>query len=120
MNASQSMKVEDLKLAPTAEKNMAALLNTLGVLAVDELSQIPGSLLHCMAYRFTFGRARAHKLRTEDYMRLRELFGRVDVVCLLGDFLQLPPVPSSASLLKRGGNWEHREGRAILGMIALV
>jgi len=98
INASQSMKVEDLKPTPAAETNMALLLNKLGCLGVDELSQIAGALLHCMAYRFTFGRARAHKLRREDYMRLPELFGRIDVVCLLGDFLQLPPVPSSASL----------------------
>ena len=70
MNASQSMKVEDFKLTPTAEKNMALLLNRLGCHGVDELSQIAGALLHCIAYRFTFGRARAHKLRTEDYMRL--------------------------------------------------
>ena len=73
-------------------------------------------LLHADALRTTYGRALRYGLDPTKYMRPQETWGRVPVKILCGDFYQLPPVPSSASLLAphSGQSYEHQQGRKLL------
>jgi hypothetical protein len=57
----------------------------------DEISSVPGDLLHADALRKTYGRS--------PYMEPKETCGRLPAKILSGDFYQLPPVPPEASLL---------------------
>ena len=61
-------------------------------------------------------------LRAEDYMRPQETWGRLPVFIGCGDFLQLPPVPETASLLcrKEQSSYEHKQGQALLAGIEHV
>ena len=57
------------------------------------------------------------------YMRAQERWGRMAVRILSGDFLQLPPVPASASLVsstKERTSYEHQQGVALLASIEYV
>ena len=57
------------------------------------------------------------------YMRAQERWGRMPARILSGDFLQLPPVPASASLVsstKERTSYEHQQGVALLASIEYV
>ena len=42
-------------------------------LAIDEFYQMSATLLHANAVRHAYGRAREHRLRVDDYMKVNEL-----------------------------------------------
>ena len=88
----------------------------LGVQACDELSQVGSDLFHASALRTTYCRRDLHALRSEDYMRPQETWGRLPAFIACGDFLQLPPVPETSSLLNRrlSSSYEHQQGQALL------
>lgn len=93
------MKIASLHLTPEARKKMEATCKNTACLAVDEVSQAAAPLLHAASLRFSFGREIIHKLKLEHYLEASQTFGAIFCVILLGDFLQLPPVPEALSLL---------------------
>ncbi len=113
---SDSLQTARLRLMPQTQKKLDRLTGMLGVDVIDELGAVPGPLLHADALRTTYGRALRYGLDPTKYMRPQETWGRVPVKILCGDFYQLPPVPSSASLLAphSGQSYEHQQGRKLL------
>ena len=102
---------------------MDRLKGGLGVEATDELGCIQGNLLRADNLRTVYGRAQRHKLDPMQYMRTQERWGRMPARILSGDFLQLPPVPASASLVAPLGertSYEHQQGVALLASIEYV
>ena len=96
---------------------MDRLVGTLGVSVIDELGTVPANLLHADALRKTYGRCLRYNIDTTRYMHPQEAWGRVFAKLLCGDFLQLPPVPSTASFMAPVGHttsYEHRQGRKLL------
>ncbi|MCV6575037.1 MAG: hypothetical protein OIF58_04810 [Cohaesibacter sp.] len=53
---------------------------------------------------------------------MNELFGRMPVLLLSGDYLQLPPLPESTSVLwpALGAANENRQGKALISSVPLV
>ena len=93
-----------------------------GVDVIDELGCVSGSLLHADALRKTYGRSHRYNLQATAYMKPQETWGRMAAKILCGDFLQLPPVPASASLMAptKGQSYEHLQGRKLLADIEHV
>ena len=61
------------------------------------------------------------KLQADCYLQPDQLFGAMPVSLLLGDFLQLPPVPPSDSLLNlESSTFEHRQGVAALSRVRYI
>ena len=89
---------------------------------MDELGAISGALLHADALRKTYGRSLRYNLQPTDYMKPQETWGRFAAIILCGDFLQLPPVPASGSLMApvAGQSYEHLQGRKLLADIEHV
>ena len=83
---------------------------------IDELSAVSGSLLHADALCETYGRSRRYGLRPTAYMKPSETWGRMPAKILCGDFLQLPPVPATSSLIasSKGQTYEHQQGCKLL------
>ena len=79
-------------------------------------------MLHADALRASYCRARRHNFPTTTYMRPQDSWGRVFAKILCGDFLQLPPVPPSASLLAehKRKSYEHQQGYALLAGVEYV
>ena len=121
-NATSSLKVEHLALKGKTRTKVERITVPAAAVAIDEASQMSGSILHANALRHTYGRARAHNLQVENYMQMDQLFGNMPIVILLGDYLQLPPVPETSSVLWPAANasYEHRQGRAIISRMPLV
>lgn len=99
LSATSSMKVEHLGLKGKTRTKVEKIAVPAAALAIDEVSQMSATMLHANALRHTYGRAREHGLQVDAYMKVNELFGRMPVVLLSGDYLQLPPVPESSSVL---------------------
>ena len=96
---------------------MDRLVGTLGVSVIDELGTVPASLLHADALRKSYGRCLRYNLEPTQYMHPQESWGRVFAKLLCGDFLQLPPVPSTGSFMAKVDHttsYEHRQGRKLL------
>ena len=111
-----SLKTAALRLNEKTQKKMDRLAGDLGVDVIDELGAVPAEMLHADALRKTYGRARRHNLDPTLYMKPQETWGRMPCKVLSGDFYQLPPVPSSASLLAPADkqSYEHLQARKLL------
>ena len=88
-----------LKLRGDARKKMEKLMIPLGAKVIDEFSQLQAKLFHADALRTTYARAAPYNLMVGDYSSQSQIFGRMPVVILSGDELQLPPIPPTTSLL---------------------
>ena len=117
-----SLQTARLRLNPRTQKKIIRLPGSLGVDVIDELGCVSGSLLHADALRKTYGRSLQHNLTATAYMKPNETWGRMPAKILSGDFLQLPPVPQSASLLAstKGQSYEHQQGRKLLADMEYV
>ena len=122
LSATSSLKVERLSLKGKARTKVEQIGGPAGALVIDEVSQLSAPLLHANALRHTYGRARRHGLEVNRYLTSNELFGRMPVVILSGDYLQLPPVPESSSVLwaQTNASYEHRQGRSIIDRVPCV
>ena len=114
-----SLKTARLRLDATSQKKMDFLTGDLAVGAIDEIGAVPGDLLHADALRTTYGRCLRYNLDPTLYMKPSETWGRMFAKILCGDFLQLPPVPPTASLLaedtpKKPQSYEWRQARKLL------
>ena len=85
-------------------------------------------LFNMLSYRIACGRSVDHDVVPGAHMDgpdsgpFPNAFGRCPIVILLGDFLQLPPVPPTASLLApptRQG-YGHQQGVALLASVPYV
>jgi len=114
--AHDSLQTAKLRLNEASHKKLDRLVGTCGVDVIDELGCVSGSLLHADALRKTYGRSLRYNLCATAYMQPQETWGRMAAKILCGDFLQLPPVPASSSLIAdtRGQTYEHQQGRKIL------
>ena len=101
-------------LRVTAETKKALECNTvpLAAIVIDEFSQCIGQMLHADALRKSYGRQQALGLEIHRYAEFDETWGRMPVVVIAGDELQLPPVPFAHSLLAStdGTSDEHKAG----------
>ena len=121
--ATSSLQTAKLALNDMSRKKLDRLKGELGVEVTDELGCIQGDLLHADDLRTVYGRAQRHNLDPMQYMRTQERWGRMPARLLCGDFLQLPPVPASASLVASSGqktSYEHQQGVALLASIEYV
>jgi len=93
-----------------------------GALYVDEYSQLQGELNHAGALRTTYAREAKYGLNKDLYYKPEERWGRLPVVIYSGDHLQLPPVPTSSSMLAplEGTTNEHKVGAKIFRDADLV
>ena len=116
LTATASLAVENLKLEGKTRTKVEKIAVPAAALAIDECSQLSGSLLHANAIRHTYARKRACGLKLEDCLSPNESFGRLPIVILSGDYLQLPPVPEKTSVLwpTAGATYEQRQGRALV------
>ncbi len=122
LRAQDSLQTAKLRLNPQAQKKLDRLAGECGVDVLDELGNVSATLLHADALRKTYGRSLRYNLCTTDYMKPQETWGRMPARILCGDFLQLPPVPASASLIAptAGQSYEHQQGRKLLADIEYV
>ena len=120
--ATSSLQTARLRLTPEAMKTLERRRGSAGIEVTDELGTVPADLLHADALRATYCRARKHNFPTTTYMRPQDSWGRVFAKILCGDFLQLPPVPASASLLAelKNKSYEHQQGYAVLASVEYV
>ena len=120
--ATSSLVTARLALNDAARKKIDRLKGELGVEVTDELGAVQGELLHADCLRTTYGRAQRHNLDSTQYMRPQEKWGRMPARILCGDFLQLPPVPATASMLAPPGrhSYEHHQGVALLASVPYV
>ena len=83
---------------------------------------MPGDLLHAATLRFSYARETRNSLDVGKYLEEKNMFGQMPLVLLSGDFLQLPPVPESASMLHKPplADNEKRQGRNLLMTIPYV
>ena len=98
-----SLQTARLCLSEKTRKKLDRLTGEIGVDVIDELGCVPGDLLHADALRRTYGRALRYNIDPTAYLKPQETWGRVPCKILSGDFLQLPPVPASASLWAGSG-----------------
>ena len=117
-----SLQTARLRLNPQTQKKMDHLVGETGIDVIDELGCVSGTMLHADALRKTYGRSLRYNLDTTQYMKPQETWGRMAAKLLCGDFYQLPPVPSSASLLAptTRQTYEHQQGRKILADMQYV
>ena len=94
---------------------MEALYTPTGAVAVDEFSQLQGPLLHAASLLATYARSSTFNLDVNAYAEQSNLFGRIAVLGVFGDHLQLPPVPKSTSLLRdlTDASAEHKAAAAM-------
>ena len=111
-------------LRVTADTRKALECNTvpLAAIIIDEFSQCIGQMLHADALRKSYGRQRALNVELHRYAEYDQTWGRMPVVVICGDELQLPPVPFSHSLLAStdGTSDEHRAGAHLFGQLQYV
>ena len=88
----------------------------------DELGAVPGELLHADCLRTSYGRAQRHRIDSTLYMQPEEKWGRMPARIVCGDFLQLPQVPATASMLAPPGrhSYEHNQGVVLLASVPYV
>lgn len=119
LKPSDSLRTAALHFAnDNMRKKMEAIWTAVGSLAVEEFSQLPASLFHAMAVRSIYARAGVHRLHLESYCQQSHLFGSMPVVIVMGDPLQLPPIPKSTSLLQGGLSNVSQEQKAGAAMLA--
>ena len=120
--ATSSLVTARLALNDASRKKIDRLKGELGVEVTDELGAVQAELLHADCLRTTYGRAQRHNLDSTQYMRPQEKWGRMPARILCGDFLQLPPVPATASMLAPPGrhSYEHHQGVALLASVPYV
>ena len=120
--AFDSLKTPNLHLNAAARAKMDRLVVPLAGLAIDEIGQVSGELLHANALRFTYARASTYHVNTTWYRQLAQMFGAMSSLILCGDFLQLQPVPPDGSLISglKGKSPEHKDGVAIFASIEHV
>jgi hypothetical protein len=120
--ATSSLVTARLSLNDFSRKKMDRLKGELGVEVTDELGCVQGELLHADCLRTTYGRAQRYNLDSTQYMRPQEKWGRMAARILCGDFLQLPPVPASASMVAPPArqSYEHQQGVALLASVPYV
>ena len=120
LRASASLRTAQLRFKSDAERRkMEATHTEAGVECYDECSQIQGALLHAGFLRSTYARAARYRLRVGDYALPAEVAGRISILMMLGDPLQLPPVPITSSLFAdpAGTSDEQKAGTAMFGNI---
>ena len=123
LRATTSFRTAALALKKDEDrKKLLAVHGKAGGEALDEFSQIMGALLHAYCLRATYARALIWKLQTSKYADQDELCGKIPVFLMLGDHLQMPPVPKSASLLAPldEASDEHKCAAAIFSRLPLV
>ena len=105
-----SLKTYDLNLSRHRDrKKIQSTLDKAGALILDEFSQLQSVLFHAAALRATVCRADQYHLNVSDCARPYQTFGKISFLLLAGDHLQLPPAPTSSSLLSRpNGSSEHQ------------
>ena len=109
-----------IHLRPKAANRVSTKLYvSLGAKIFDELSQLNAKLFHADAYCTAFARSQASELHSVDMTRYAELdhtWGRLPVVGIGGDELQLPPVPMESGLFAplEGTSAEHKAAVKIL------
>lgn len=116
LTAKTSLKISALNLTPELQRKMKETTKNIACLAIDEISQVSAPLFHAAALRFSLARESTQKLKLEKYLQRDQSFGRCFAVLLLGDFLQLPPVPETTSLLQpvQYTTYEQQQARALL------
>ena len=122
LGATSSLKITALHVTHSERKKLECVCKNTACLALDEISQVGGPLFHATSLRFSFARETCHNLRLENYLQTCQTFGAIFAVILLGDFLQLPPVPEASSLLHPVGhaNYEQQQARILLKSFPLV
>ena len=119
LRGGQSLMMHQLRVKTDAERNaLAAIWVPAGALVKDEFTMQPATLEHAIAVRATYGRARYHGLRCENYAQGQTNYASLPYVVTAGDPLQFPPVPPTASLLavgatEHGQSKEHRIAQAM-------
>ena len=120
--ATSSLVTSRLALNDNSRKKLDRTKGEVGVEATDELGCVQAELLHADCLRTSYGRALRYKLDSTLYMQPQEKWGRMPARILSGDFLQLPPVPPTASLLAPSTrqSYEHQQGVALLASVPYV
>ena len=109
-----------IHLRPKAATRVSAKLYvSLGAKIFDELSQLNAKLFHADAYCTAYARSQASEVHSVDMTRYAEhdhTWGRLPVVGIGGDELQLPPVPMESGLFApiEGTSAEHNTAVKIL------
>eukprot|EP00438_Fugacium_kawagutii_P025227 Skav230240 [mRNA] locus=scaffold1818:78429:87690:+ [translate_table: standard] len=117
-----SLRTVHLRLSTKVRKALELSTSPLGAVIIDEFSQCIGQMFHADALRKTYGRQSAYNLELHRYAEPLETWGRMPVVVVAGDELQLPPVPFEHSLLATtdGTSDEHKAGVHLFGNFAHV
>lgn len=117
-----SLRTVHLRVSAETRKALECNTVPLAAIVIDEFSQCIGQMLHADALRKSYGRQRALGLELHRYAELDESWGRMPVVVISGDELQLPPVPFSHSLLASvdGTSDEHKAGVHLFGQFRYV
>lgn len=112
-----SWRTSQLRISSDSmRKKLFALWSRVGGVAIDEFSQLPAALLHAMALRATYARRPMCSMDLASYAEQPQLFGAMPIVVILGDHLQLPPIPRTSSLLHEDlshASEEQKAGAAI-------
>ena len=122
LSPASSLQVQNLQLRGKTKTKVERIAGPAAATVIDECSQLSATLFHADALLHTYARAVRHDLQIEHYTDADQLFGKMPVLILSGDFLQLLPVPESGSFLAPldHASWEHRQGRAIFQKIKYV
>ena len=99
LTPASSLAMESLHLTPGDNKRLEPMAESLGRIAMDERPTVPAKLLHANLLRMSYARLLHAKHEIEDYLNPGQFFGSVPMSVFAGDFLQLPPVPATTSLL---------------------
>ena len=122
LTPASSLRTAALRLTGMARKKVEQVMIPAGAVVCDEFSQIQSPMLHATALRSTYARASHYSLNVGDYTNQTELFGRIGILAIFGDHLQLPPVPKSVGLLAclEHASQEHKAGAAMFANIQHV
>ena len=122
LSPASSLQVQNLQLHGKTKTKVERIAGPAAATVIDECSQLSATLFHADALLHTYARAVRHDLQIEQYTDADQLFGKMPVLILSGDFLQLLPVPESGSFLAPvdQASWEHRQGRTIFQKIKYV
>ena len=117
-----SLRTQSLALNVQTRQNMERTALRAGAVCYDECSQLQGELHHADALRTTYARQHQYQLNALEYWKATERHGRMAIISFWGDHLQLPPVPSTSSMLAplRGTNNEHKAGTNIFRNADLI
>ena len=104
MGSEQRLHPPALEIDPTLEAGIALIDRWAPVqlLVVDEISMVAPRLLGALSYRLCVARASTHGAQKDFFAIPGDVFGRIPLVVLSGDFMQLPPFEGRArvSLMK--------------------